>query len=73
MKLFAVSVRRAAFGWPLFATWNLVAHTREQQGTVAKVKTALLALLVIILTTGLWAAFWLTTAWPAWRLVNTVL
>ena len=73
MAPYEVSVRRAAFGWPFYVTWNLVIHTREQRSIPAKVETALGAVLFVILTTAPWAAFWLTAGWLARKMVSLAL
>jgi hypothetical protein len=70
---FEISLRRAAFGWPFYVTWNLVVHTRQQRSIAAKVETALGAVLFVILTTAPWAAFWLTDGWLVWQMVSLAL
>jgi hypothetical protein len=54
MKTFAVGLRRAVLGLPLYVTWNLVAHIKEQRGPAAKVLTAAGAVPFIIAATALW-------------------
>jgi len=63
MKSFVVNARRAAFGWPFYVTWNLLAYTQEQEGPSAKVKVAVWSVLLVTFTTALWAAAWLLALW----------
>jgi hypothetical protein len=63
MKTFVVNARRAAFGWPFYNIWNLVAYAKEQEGPSAKAKVALCALPLVIFTTALWAAPWFPILW----------
>jgi len=63
MKIFVVNPRRAAFGWPLYVTWNLVAYAKEQEGPSAKARVAVCAIALVIFTTALWAAAWLLIPW----------
>ena len=63
MRQYAVGLKQAAFGWPFYIGWNLVAHTREQRGPAAKAAVGLAATLFAVLTTALWAALWLAPIW----------
>jgi len=63
MKTFVVNARRAAFGWPFYITWNLVAYAKEQERPSAKARVALCAILLVIFTTALWASAWLLALW----------
>ena len=60
MKLIEVGVWRALFGWPFYVGWNFVAHVKEQPESAEKVKVAILGILFVTLTTGVWAAAWIT-------------
>jgi hypothetical protein len=68
MKPFIVSVKQAVFGWPFYSTWNLVACTSEQHEPDGKFMVA--ATTVVLLTSGLWLAFWLMVGFLILRLVN---
>ena len=63
MKQYFVGMKRAAFGWPFYVTWNLVAYTREQRGPAAKIAVGFASLLFSVLTTALWATLWLAPLW----------
>lgn len=73
MGLFVIGVRRAVFGLPFYVTWNLAVSTREQPGTMEKIKLVIFAVPVAIVTTSLWTALWLAAGGLAWRLVNLAL
>jgi hypothetical protein len=68
MKPFIVSVKQAVFGWPFYSTWNLVAYAREQQEPGERFKVA--ATMVAVVTSGLWAACWLTVGYLVFRLAR---
>ena len=63
MKKYVVDMKRAAFGWPFYITWNLVAYTLEQGGPAAKVAVGFASMLFALLTTALWGALWLAPVW----------
>lgn len=44
MNAFVMTASRAAFGWPFFVTWNLVAYAKEQERSSAKAMVALCAI-----------------------------
>lgn len=68
MKPVVVNAKRAALGWPFYATWNVVAFMKEQETLEEKATIAVCGILVLSLTTALWAAAWLliiSTIWQA--------
>jgi hypothetical protein len=68
MKTFVVSSKKALFGWPFYATWNLAAYAVEQRDWRASAKMLLLALPYMTLTIAAWAIFWVTVVWLLARL-----
>lgn len=63
MRPYAVGMKRAAFGWPFYIGWNLVAYTREQRGPTAKLAVGFASMMFAVLTTTLWVALWLAPVW----------
>lgn len=63
MKPFVVNARRAVFGLPFYAGWNLVAFTKEQETRAERAKVAVYIVLGWIITTALWAAVWMLVLW----------
>jgi hypothetical protein len=57
---FAMSFKKAMFGWPFYAARNLMAYTNEcRRAAGARKRIAPLpAILFLIFTAGIWAALW---------------
>jgi hypothetical protein len=74
MQSFVMSFAKAVFGWPVYATWNLVAYAKEcRQSAGARREVApLAATLFVILTTGVWAALWTASLWLLARMARLV-
>jgi hypothetical protein len=51
---------KAAFGWPVYATRNLVADTKERRQSAGARKgiSPVTAILFLIFTTWVWEALW---------------
>ena len=63
MKLIEVNFKKAAFGWPFYATWNLLADASKLKGSDARGRALLCAMPFLIATTGAWAMLWLSIVW----------
>jgi hypothetical protein len=63
--VFVMSFAKAAFGWPVYATWNLVAYTKQcrQSAGARKPITPVTAILFLIFTTWVWEALWVAVFW----------
>jgi hypothetical protein len=55
-----MSFLKAAFGWPVYATRNLVADTKERRQSAGARKriSPVTAILFLIFTTWVWEALW---------------
>jgi hypothetical protein len=60
-----MSFKKAAFGWPVYATRNLWAYMREcrQSPGARKGIAPFTATLFVVFTTGVWAALWAAVFW----------
>jgi hypothetical protein len=69
-----MSFAKAAFGWPVYATWNLVAYTKECRQSAAgrKAITPIVAILFLIFTTWVWEALWAAVFWLLLRLAHSL-
>jgi hypothetical protein len=74
MQSFVMSFAKAAFGWPVYATWNLVAYTKEcRQSTGARQRISPIAvILFLIFTTWVWEALWVAVFWLLLRLAKSL-
>jgi hypothetical protein len=74
MQSFVMSFAKAAFGWPVYATWNLVAYTKEcrRSAGARKVITPVTAILFLIFTTWVWEALWVAVFWLLLRLAQSL-
>ena len=63
MKTFVVSYKKALFGWPFYAIWNLAAYTVEQRDWRASARMLWLALPIMTLTIAAWAVVWVPVVW----------
>jgi hypothetical protein len=63
-----VDLLKAIFAWPLFATYNVIVFAMTEKGFRAKGLTLLTFVPVLIITTGLWAAFWALCLWLLMRI-----
>lgn len=68
MKLIQVGAAKAAFGWPLFATWNAWVFSSTHHAGAAKVSTFLTFVPFLAITTLFWAAIWTAVIWLVSRL-----
>jgi hypothetical protein len=71
MQLFVVNFKRAAFGWPLYAAYNLAAYMIECRGRMTAAML-LMSVLFWCLTTGAWVALWMTIFWLLLRPLGLV-
>jgi hypothetical protein len=74
MQPFVMSLTKAAFGWPVYATWNLVAYTKEcrlSAGARQRI-SPVTAILFLIFTTWVWEAVWVSILWLFLRLANSL-
>jgi hypothetical protein len=74
MQSFVMSFAKAAFGWPVYATWNLVAYTKQcrQSARARKAITPIVAILFLIFTTWVWEALWVAVFWLLLRLAQSL-
>jgi hypothetical protein len=74
MWSFVMRFKGVAFGWPVYATWNLLAYAKEcRQSAGARKRIApLTAILFVIFTTGVWAALWVAICWLLMRAAMAV-
>ena len=63
MRMVEVTTIKAVFGWPLYATWNVLAFASVQQGRRAKILALRSFLPVLLFTATLWSALWAVAIW----------
>jgi hypothetical protein len=74
MQSCVMSFKKAVFGWPFYAAWNLSAYACEcrRSGGSRRRIAPLSAALFLIFTTGAWAALWLAVFRLLMRLAKSL-
>jgi hypothetical protein len=67
----SINFKKIMFCWPVFATSNLMAcMIKENPDWKARAKALPSVLAFLVITTGVWASFWLGIVWLLMRLAS---